>query len=361
MTRSSKPATPKSPTRKTGETDPARVPRAFRLDDDGVVLQAQTDTGKPATTRSAQIIPEPEPSVTPPAVERPKRRSVAWGRWLAMALGGLASLAIGLAIDGLIRDLFSRTDWLGWTGLALAALAVVALAALCLREVVGLMRLRRIDRIRTAITAAADADDARAAQGALNDLTALYEARPETAKGRAAMREHAREIIDGRDLVILAERNLLAPLDTEARRMVTDAAKRVSMVTAISPRALVDLAYVAIENLRMIRRLSDLYGGRPGTIGFLRLAKSVLGHLAVTGGMAAGDSLVQQVLGHGVAAKLSARLGEGVINGLLTARIGAAAIDICRPAPFIGTQAPRVTDFMGELTKSIPGAKRETE
>ena len=32
--------------------------------------------------------------------------------------------------------------------------------------------------------------------------------------------------------------------------------------------------------------------------------------LAVTGGMAAGYSLVQQVLGHGIAAKLSQRLGE---------------------------------------------------
>ena len=42
--------------------------------------------------------------------------------------------------------------------------------------------------------------------------------------------------------------------------------------------------------------------------------------------MAVGDSLVQQVLGHGIAAKLSARLGEGVLNGLLTARVGISAM-----------------------------------
>ena len=49
--------------------------------------------------------------------------------------------------------------------------------------------------------------------------------------------------------------------------------------------------------------------------------------------MAAGDSLIQQVLGHGIAAKLSARLGEGVLNGLLTARLGLAAIEVARPLP----------------------------
>ena len=62
--------------------------------------------------------------------------------------------------------------------------------------------------------------------------------------------------------------------------------------------------------------------------------RHVIAHLAVTGGIAAGDSLIQQMLGHGVAAKLSARLGEGVLNGLLTARLGLAAIDVARPLPF---------------------------
>ena len=68
---------------------------------------------------------------------------------------------------------------------------------------------------------------------------------------------------------------------------------------------------------RLIRQLAFLYGGRPGTLGVIRLMREVLAHLALTGGMAVGDSLIQQVLGHGLAAKVSARLGEGVLNGLL--------------------------------------------
>ena len=105
-----------------------------------------------------------------------------------------------------------------------------------------------------------------------------------------------------------------------------------------------------MENTRLIRALADLYGGRPGTLGFWRLARNVVGHLAVTGSIAIGEGLVQQIVGHGIAAKLSSRLGEGVVNGLLTARIGISAIDICRPLPFSAKYRPSVGDFMSELT-----------
>jgi len=66
--------------------------------------------------------------------------------------------------------------------------------------------------------------------------------------------------------------------------------------------------------------------------------------LAITGGMAAGDSLLQQVVGHGIASRISARLGEGVLNGLMTTRVGLAAIAACRPSPFLGRSAPNVQD-----------------
>ena len=123
--------------------------------------------------------------------------------------------------------------------------------------------------------------------------------------------------------------------------MILDAAKRVSLVTAVSPRALVDIAYVVFEAGRLIRRLSELYGGRPGTLGFFRLARDVLAHLAVTGSIAVGDSFVQQIVGHGLAARLSAKLGEGVVNGMMTARIGIAAMETARPLALHRAEAAR--------------------
>ena len=82
----------------------------------------------------------------------------------------------------------------------------------------------------------------------------------------------------------------------------------------------------------------------------LRLIRDVIGHLAVTGSIAVGDGLAQQVLGHGLASKLSRRLGEGVINGLLTARIGIAAMDLCRPLPFRALPRPGIGDGVQPVT-----------
>jgi putative membrane protein len=169
------------------------------------------------------------------------------------------------------------------------------------------------------------------------------------ARARAMLASHVEEIIDGADLIRLAERELMGPLDEEARRSVAAAAKRVSVVTAISPRALLDMLFVLANAMLLVRRLADLYGGRPGLLGLIRLFRHVVAHLALTGGMAATDSLIQQVLGHGIAAKLSARLGEGVLNGLLTARLGLAAIEVARPLPFAALPRPLIADLAGDL------------
>ena len=89
---------------------------------------------------------------------------------------------------------------------------------------------------------------------------------------------------------------------------------------------------------------------RPGFFGLLRLFRETIAHLAVTGAIAVGDDAIQQVLGHGLASKVSAKLGEGVANGLMTARVGIAAMDLCRPMDFREGRRPKVTDFLNVLT-----------
>jgi putative membrane protein len=329
-----------------------RAPAAFPLEELNVI--------EPGYVPGAGAPPSLTPGADPFAVPAPlpanevaiaPRRGRRWLKLLVGALGGLAVMAIGLAIDNLIEGLFARNDALGWIALVLAALAAVALVAIAAREIAGLLRIRRITHIHEAANLAVAEDDREGARKIAGELIDLYGARPETARGRAALAGHVREIIDGRDLIGLAEGALLLPLDEAARRAVLSSAKRVAVVTAVSPRAVVDLVFVGAEILRLVRRLATLYGGRPGTLGFLRLTRAAISHLAVTGGMAAGDSLVSQVLGHGIAARLSARLGEGVVNGLLTARVGIAAIEVCRPLPFVTGRPPRLSDVMSELTR----------
>ena len=314
-----------------------RKPVAFRIDDPQVTIAREPDfaTGVPAL------------AALPPR----RRRKWLWSSLFWSAFGGLVSLALTLAVIRLIEDLFARAPWLGWVGLALASVAAAALVAVVAREVIGLSRLAAVETLRERAAAAIVSDDRDGARALVRDLLVFARAAPRFARGRAELESHVRSIIDGTDLIRLAERDLMAPLDAEARRLVSTAAKRVSVVTAVSPRAAVDMAFVLFTAVRMIRALAELSGGRPGTLGLFRLVRLTITHLALTGGMAAGDSIIQQMLGHGVAAKLSARLGEGVLNGLLTARLGLAAIEVARPLPFSALPPPSMSDLAGGLLR----------
>jgi putative membrane protein len=217
------------------------------------------------------------------------------------------------------------------------------------------MRLATIEKLHLRATSVLLSDDRDESRAIVRDLTRLARQNPHLARARAALAGHADDIIDGADMIRLAERELMTPLDQEARRLVSTAAQRVSIVTAVSPRALVDVLFVFAASLRLIRQLALLYGGRPGALGMFSLMRHVVAHVAITGGMAASDSLIQQVLGHGIAAKLSQRLGEGVLNGLLTARLGLAAIDVTRPLPFTALPRPALADLAKDLLRNREG------
>lgn len=294
-------------------------------------------------------------TIDPIAIARPHRRGLSLGKIAAGAFGLLVSLAIGLWLDGLIRDLFARSDWLGYAAMAVLAVGLLALFLLLAREAIGLYRLEAVQNLKADAEKAAAEGRKPAARALVRQLTRLVSSRPETARGRATLEATEDDIIDAPQLIELAERELLAPLDMRARGLILGAAKRVSVVTAVSPRAIVDLAYVLFEVFRLVRAMAELYGGRPGTVGMLRLMRDVIAHLAITGSIAVGDGLAQQILGHGLASRLSARLGEGVINGLMTARIGIAAMDLCRPLPFRAVKRPGIGDFISDLTPSMTG------
>ena len=327
-----------------------RRPATFRLDDPGVVVIDADEAGKPARG-TVQITPEHDPAQLPVPIETQvvPRRGLSWGTMFWSGVAGLVLLGLGLGVTQLIEDLFARSESLGILGIAFTAAAALALGVVTMRELTALVRLATIEKLHARAAAVLLSDDRTESRAILRDLLRIAHQNPQLARARSALAGHADDIIDGADMIKLAERELMTPLDIEARRLVSSAAQRVSIVTAISPRAAIDIIFVFVASLRLIRQLARLYGGRPGALGMIRLLRHVIAHLAITGGMAASDSLVQQMLGHGIAAKLSQRLGEGVLNGLLTARLGLAAIDVTRPLPFTALPRPALGDLAKDL------------
>jgi putative membrane protein len=231
-------------------------------------------------------------------------------------------------------------------------LLVLAAIGLSLREILALMRLRSLDALRERAKRALETDSMAEGKAVADEMQALYQDRADLARPRQMLADNMSSVFDGAEMIRLTERSLMTSLDNRARALTAGSARRVAVVTAISPRAIVDIAFVAYESFRLARAVAELYGARPGFFGTTRLARAVLGHLAVTGGVALGDSVIQQLVGHGLAARLSARLGEGLVNGMMMVRVGIAAMRVVRPLPFEALKQPVVSDFLADLSKA---------
>lgn len=264
-------------------------------------------------------------------------------RFFWAALLSVVGFVAGISAWQFVTGLMAAYPVLGWVATGLFAALILAAVLVALREAAGFARLGRLDRIRRSAEAAASTGDLSQARAVARSLARLYATRPELAAGRDALLRQVDESFDASAVLGLTEAELMAPLDRAAEAEIEAAARQVATVTALVPLALADIVTALVSNLRMIRRIAEIYGGRGGTLGAWRLTRAVLTHLAATGAVAVGDDLLGSVAGGSVLSKLSRRFGEGMVNGALTARVGVAALDVCRPMPFGEGQRPRVT------------------
>ena len=318
-----------------------RKPAAFVLDDEE----------KPKSRHKIEFDEQESVGglVALPQVPRRTSKGFRWGFLLISTLAGLLSLWAGLTITILIEDFFARSASLGWLTTGVAGLAGLAALAIIFREIWGLARLRRIEHIQEISARAINLDETAAATETIRAIESIYGNRSDTAWGLKSFRDHSSDIMDPRDRIKLLDRLVIRPLDEESHRIIARRARRVTLLTTVTPAAALDIVFVAAQNLRMLRELAELYGGRPSTLSTLKLARMVVAHLAVTGGLALSDNLIQHLVGKGLLGRLSARFGEGAVNGILTSRIGLAARDVCRPVP----EAESTKETLGSLLREL--------
>ncbi|WP_339111939.1 TIGR01620 family protein [Thioclava sp. GXIMD2076] len=277
-----------------------------------------------------------------------------WRSFVAL-IGFLASVAAWRFVE----SLFAANPFLGWIGGGLLGLFVLAALMVALREIAAFSRLKRLDTVHHEVTQCVQSDDLARARKVSARVSSIYAARKEMDWSRARLAEQAPEQLDVQTLIGLTETTLMEPLDQAVRLEIEAASRMVAATTALVPLALADVGTALMANIRMIRRIAEIYGGRAGSLGSIRLARSVMTHLVATGAVAAGDDLIETVAGGHLAAKLSRRFGEGVVNGALTARVGIAAMEVCRPMPFATLRKPKVTNILSRSLTGLFGREKD--
>lgn len=305
------------------------------------------------------VAAKPERAAMQTAARLANRESSILGRLFWWLFSGLLVSAISISTWRFITVLMEDYPLVGLVVTVLLAAFGIVVLLIGVRELAAFNRLARIDQLRHQADGALANEDLVVAQGVTDRLVVLYRARPETQWGRERLADLRGDQLDATGLLALAEGELLSPLDALARREIEAAARQVATVTALVPLAFADVAAAFAANLRMIRRIAQIYGGRSGTLGSWRLTRVVLSHLVATGAVAVGDDLLEPVLGGTILGKLSRRFGEGFVNGALTARVGVAAMEVCRPLPFGAVAQPKARELVKSALTGVFGARKE--
>jgi putative membrane protein len=288
-------------------------------------------------------------AVTALAARKPGRVA----RWFWGALVSLIWLVVSIAAWDYITALLARNRMLGMIALGLSIVIVLVILGYIARELWAFRRLARIDSFHRDAKSALDDDDRNAAFDLSKRLEKFYSGRSELRWGIQNLDEQRGGVLDADAMIALTERSLFEPLDAEARREIEAASRTVAGATALIPLALADVLAALTMNVRMIRRIAEVYGAHAGFFGSWRLLRSVATHLLATGAVAVGDDMIGSIAGGSALARISRRFGEGVVNGALTARVGIAAMEVCRPLPFSALPRPGVSGLTGRALTGL--------
>ncbi len=292
-----------------------------------------------------QSAPSPEDQPRPSGLKQPLSiaTSLPWSTWLLGLLAATILFLCGISLWDTLNGLWEHSAVVGMAGLVLTGLLILVISAVAIQEWQAMERINTLEEIRQqaerSLTPSDDVGDLDSARKAINGLIAIYASREDTSKGSQRLAERQGNVFAASGLIILAETELLKTLDDRAEKVIRDTALRAATETAFMPWPLADVLLVFLSSMQMFRRIAEIYGGKPGVVASWALSRKVLTQLVVAGALSDGGQLIDAVVGHHLL-HLARPIGEGATNGVLMARSGVAAMELCRPLPFHACQRP---------------------
>jgi putative membrane protein len=153
------------------------------------------------------------------------------------------------------------------------------------------------------------------------------------------------------ELVQLYSRVVLSKVDEKALNEVAKFSTEAVVLVALSPVALIDMLIMLSRNLRMINKIAGLYGLKLGYWSRIKLIKQVFVNMAYAGASELVADFGSDMLGAELLGKLSARFAQGLGAGMLTARLGAKTMELCRPIPF--EEKPKLNHVRKKIAQQI--------
>ncbi|PLR41630.1 TIGR01620 family protein [Chimaeribacter californicus] len=281
--------------------------------------------------------------------------------WRKLVTLGLTIFGVSVVAQGVqwTHQAWVEQQWIALGGCAAGGLIVLAGAGSLIAEWRRLYRLRQRAEMRDTardLLHSHGVGQGRAFCENLARQAGIDAGHPALQRWQASLHETQND----REVVALYARLVQPVLDKQARREISHSAAESALMIAVSPLALVDMAFIAWRNLRLVNRIALLYGIELGYFSRLRLFRLVLLNMAFAGASELAREVGVDWLSQDLAARLSARAAQGIGAGLLTARLGVKAMELCRPLPWLEDDKPRLGDFRRDLVSQVKGALSKT-
>jgi len=280
---------------------------------------------------------EPTPAVVAP---RARRRLTPLRLLGGAVLGLLVSVAV---VDAwrFLDQAFATSLTLGSFFALLFALLIGAAGWTALAVRRDLRALADVDELRQRARTILEGGDELdlAAPEFVAALARHYGGQPQLVAGLESFQDRVDSSLPARWQLEQLSRDVLAPLDQVAFATVKRHSQQAALLAMLSRVPLADFLIALWRSLALVRQIARTYGARPGTAGTWRLWRGVLRNVLYAEVSEVAADTLSQVLGGGVAAKVSAQAAQGLGMGLLIGRLGLEAIRACRPMPFTGREA----------------------
>ena len=273
-------------------------------------------------------------------------------RWLMTGVcAAFSGLVFWQAIESVSAALFS-SDWLavGWACF-ITMIATLGLGAL-VKELWKLRKLRHhftLQEEGETLLHSQSVGRGKAFCEKLADQSGIVEENPSFDRWQNSINSahNDAEILEMYDAMVVSQQDKLAA------KVVSQHATEAAALVALSPLAIADMLLVAWRNLKMVDKLSQIYGVELGYASRVQLLRSVFVNMALAGASELAIDASMDLMSMDLAGKVSARAGQGLGVGILTARLGLKAMALLRPLPWNPERKVKLSAIRKEVVAKI--------
>lgn len=323
-----------------------------------VLLPAETELETNAMLTAHE--PEPQPVAATTSTLMPNvlannnnDTSIPIWTWLFLSLGALLVALLVADAYTLVVEKFAQSWFLGSLFGVLVLSITTAVLTLAWRAYQNLRSLRNTTALQREGQTLRDADSYGNALHYTNRIAQLYHHRSDIKPRLDLFYASLNDTHYDREICDLFSKQVLNDIDQQAYRVIVQRSKENALMVMVSPIALLDVVLTLWRNVRMIRDVATLYGGRPGFIGSLSLISAVIQNLIYADVSEMVADSVADAFGNSMLAVFSTQAAQGIGSGLLTARVGLKAMQACRPMPFLDEEKPKLKDIRWEVVTEV--------